>query len=60
MKWLAQQNRDVVFTTAITLAEILYGVELLPSGKRRSRLHAAVGQLFVHDFAALDRGALHC
>ena len=30
LQWLAQQSRDVVFTTAITQAEILYGVEMLP------------------------------
>ena len=50
LRWLAQQNREVVFTTAITQAEILYGVQLLPSGKRRSRLQAAVERLFVDEF----------
>jgi toxin FitB len=50
LRWLAEQNREVVFTTAITQAEILYGVELLPSGKRRSRLYAAVERLFVDEF----------
>ena len=33
--WLAQQNPDVVFTAAVTRAEILHGIELLPAGKRR-------------------------
>lgn len=50
LRWLAEQNREAVFTTAITQAEILYGVELLPSGKRRNRLHAAVERLFVDEF----------
>ena len=49
--WLALQSRDVVFTTAITQAEILYGVAMLPAGKRRSRLHAAIERLFVDEFA---------
>jgi len=50
LRWLAEQNRDAVFTTAITQAEILYGVEMLPPGKRRSRLHAAVERMFTDEF----------
>lgn len=50
LRWLAAQNRESVFTTAVTQAEILYGVELLPSGKRQGRLHAAVERLFVDEF----------
>ncbi len=50
LRWLAEQNPQMVFTTAITQAEILYGVELLPTGKRRSRLHAAIERLFVDEF----------
>jgi predicted nucleic acid-binding protein len=43
-------NPAEVFTTAITQAERLYGVELLPAGKRRSRLHAAVESIFAEEF----------
>jgi predicted nucleic acid-binding protein len=50
LSWLAEQNRTVVFTTAITQAEILYGIEMLPSGKRRNRLHTAVERLFADEF----------
>ncbi len=50
LRWLAEQNRDAVFTTAITQAEILYGVELLPSAKRRSRLHAVIERVFGDEF----------
>ena len=50
LRWLARQDRDLVFTPAITQAEILYGVELLPSGKRRAPLHAAVERLFAEEF----------
>ncbi len=50
LHWLAEQNREKVFTTAITQAEILYGVEMLPSGKRRSRLHDTVERLFREEF----------
>jgi predicted nucleic acid-binding protein len=50
LHWLAGQDRDLVFTTAISQAEILYGVESLPPGKRRARLHAAVERLFMSEF----------
>jgi hypothetical protein len=50
LRWLAEQKREAVFTTAITQAEILYGVQMLPAGKRRSRLHAAVERLFADEF----------
>ncbi|HZQ52644.1 MAG TPA: type II toxin-antitoxin system VapC family toxin [Bryobacteraceae bacterium] len=50
LRWLAEQNPATVFTTAITQAEILYGIEMFPSGKRRSRLHAAVERLFADEF----------
>jgi toxin FitB len=50
LRWLAEQDRHLVFTTAITQAEILHGVEMLPAGKRRSRLHAAVERLFADEF----------
>lgn len=50
LRWLEKQDRDLVFTTAVTQAEILYGVEMLPAGKRRSRLHAAVERLFADEF----------
>jgi len=50
LHWLAEQNREIVFTTAITQAEIMYGVEMLPSGKRRTRLQHAVEKLFREEF----------
>jgi len=42
--WASGQMRDELFTTAITAAEILYGIEVLPRGKRRDQLlHQAKG-----------------
>ena len=35
LAWLEMQAADAVFTTAITLGEMLYGVRILPSGRRR-------------------------
>jgi toxin FitB len=50
LRWLAAQENGMVFTTTITTAEILYGIELLPAGKRRSHLSAAVEKIFAEDF----------
>jgi hypothetical protein len=49
--WLAAQQPLSVFTTTVTEAEVLYGVETLPPGKRRLRLLAAVEQMFAEEFA---------
>ena len=50
LSWLATQEPTSVFTTAITQAEVLYGVELLKPGRRRTRLLAVVENLFSEDF----------
>jgi predicted nucleic acid-binding protein len=49
--WMALQPAYRIFTTAITQAEMLYGIELLPEGKRRSALLAAVQQTLRREFA---------
>lgn len=48
--WLASADPSAIFTTAITQAEIFYGLEILPAGKRRSRLVAAVERIFDEEF----------
>jgi len=48
--WLASQEPMSVFMTTITQAEVLYGVELLPAGKRRTRLHSAIEDLLASIF----------
>ena len=45
-----QYHRQRLFTTTITQAEILYGVELLPKGKRRAALESAVEPVFAEEF----------
>jgi predicted nucleic acid-binding protein len=50
LDWFAAQSPSSVFTTAITQAEILYGIETLPPGKRRVRLLAAVEKMFAAEF----------
>ena len=51
LHWLATQERRKVFTTAITKAEMLFGVELLSAGKRRAALHSAIDNIFAKEFA---------
>ena len=49
--WFAQQEGTVFYTSAITQAELLLGVALLPGGKRRDAIAGAVEQMFDQDFA---------
>ena len=51
LRWMASHPALTLFTTAITQAEILYGVELLSKGKRRAALQAAVDAMFTQDFS---------
>ncbi len=48
--WVAAQPVDKLFITAINEAEIFYGINLLPVGERRDRLHNAAAQMFSVDF----------
>ena len=50
MRWLSAQESTNTFTTAITQAEVLYGIELLPAGKRQVRLSTAMQQMFAGEF----------
>ena len=47
--WISARPATSLFTTTVTQAEILYGLQLLPLAKRRSR--PAVGDMFATDFA---------
>ncbi|MEQ7869854.1 type II toxin-antitoxin system VapC family toxin [Chromohalobacter salexigens] len=49
--WLDSQDASEVTITAITVAEILYGIERLPSGKRQRRFAAMAAAMFEEDFA---------
>lgn len=50
LRWLASQDPLGVFVTVITQAEILYGIEILPAGKRKQKLSAAANKLFYQHF----------
>lgn len=51
LTWVARQTAIELFTTSITEAEIFFGIELLPHGKRRSGLMVVAETIFVTDFA---------
>ena len=46
LDWMRSQPKTALFTTTMTEAELLYGVALLPQGKRRDLLEAIVGRIF--------------
>ena len=49
--WLASKGIAQMFTTAVTEAEIRYGVDRLEPGKRKDTLALAVAGLFSSDLA---------
>ena len=51
MRWMAAQPAASLYTTSVTQAEILHGIMLLPSGRRRSGFEAAAEAMFKEDFA---------
>jgi len=48
--WVSRQPVTSLFTTTITQAEILYGIAILPDGKRKYELYQAATLMFVEDF----------
>lgn len=46
MAWLSEHPDNDLFTTAITVAEIRYGIARLPEGRRREALHQAATEVF--------------
>jgi predicted nucleic acid-binding protein len=49
-QWLVEQEPLDVYTTTITQAEVFYGIESLPVGKRRSKLATAFENIFLEEF----------
>lgn len=45
LAWARTQDGPAVFTTAICEAELLYGIALMPDGKRKNALERAVGAM---------------
>ena len=51
IKWMSELSAAELFTTTITVAEILYGVEIAPKGRRRDQLLEQAEATFAQDFA---------
>ena len=51
MDWFARRTGDVFHVSAITQAEVMLGISLLPAGKRRDALALAADGMFSQDFA---------
>lgn len=44
--WVRRQHGSDLYTSAITVAEIRYGIERLPDGRRKDLLRAAANEVF--------------
>lgn len=51
LAWVSGQPIGSLFVTAVTQAEMLYWLALLPAGRRRQRMHETVDAMFENDFA---------
>jgi toxin FitB len=51
MAWIDRQDEELLFTTAITEAEILSGLATMTEGRRRHDLEAAAAEMFTNEFA---------
>jgi toxin FitB len=51
LSWFGQQQDTAFFVSAVTHAEVLLGIALLPAGKRRDSLSSSAEQMFAEDFA---------
>ena len=51
VNWISSRPATSLFVTVLTQAELLYGVELLAEGRRKTALRNAVDAMFKQDFA---------
>jgi predicted nucleic acid-binding protein len=49
-RWIATQPASGFYITSVTQAEILHGIMLLPSGKKRDAVQAAADSMFASEF----------
>jgi predicted nucleic acid-binding protein len=49
--WLEQSKSRELHITTVTVAEILFGIEILPRGRRYAKLLAEAEAMFAEDFA---------
>jgi predicted nucleic acid-binding protein len=48
--WLDSHPEEDLWTTSVVLAELLSGVEMMPSGRKQKALREAVEDMIVEDF----------
>lgn len=48
--WLNRQEPETLYLSAVTVAELSLGVELLPDGRRKDDLRGAIGSLIAEVF----------
>ena len=51
VEWVASQDSLSLYLSAISEAELRYGIEILPKGQRREGLQVAMEAMFREDFA---------
>ena len=51
LRWIDNQAAEELFTSAITMAEVLHGIERLPDGKRKHGLKTHALAMFENDFS---------
>ncbi|GAA2249020.1 type II toxin-antitoxin system VapC family toxin [Herbiconiux moechotypicola] len=50
-EWLDRQPRDELYTTAITIGELAYGVARLPASRRRAQYAATLAEILTEAFS---------
>jgi predicted nucleic acid-binding protein len=50
VRWIDSFSAADIFLTAVTVAELMYGVARLPNGRRRREVHVKVEGLLAEDF----------
>ena len=63
MAWISEQQTESLFVTSITIAEISYGISILPKGSKRSFLetafHQAINEAFSNRILFFDDISAH-
>lgn len=52
IRWLDQQDMDAVFLTAISEAELRYGIAIMPNGRRKKLLADSLAATLSEDFGS--------
>ena len=50
--WLDRQEAETLYVTAVSLSELLVGIELVPAGKRRANLTVSLTRLLERLFGS--------